>query len=240
MFQDQTAPDLGLHCLFRPVCPKISIFTVQIYYSISYFTSPLFNQIILFLLKINRFVFQDQTAPDQGLHCLFRPVCPKISIFTVQIYYSISYFTSPLFNQIILFLLKINRFVFQDQTAPDLGLHCLFRPVCPKISIFTVQIYYSISYFTSPLFNQIILFLLKINRFVFQDNLTSCFFTMFAIGDKCYDFLLESLCLLRNTWRRIRVSPAFYLGPVVQSIVSLTSSPRGQLVKCSRLYDQIH
>ena len=30
------------------------------------------------------------------------------------------------------------------------------------------------------------------------------------------------------------------LGPVVQSIVSLTSSLRGQLVKCFRLYNQIH
>ena len=24
-------------------------------------------------------------------------------------------------------------FVDLDQTAPDLGLHCLLRPVCPKI-----------------------------------------------------------------------------------------------------------
>ena len=29
-------------------------------------------------------------------------------------------------------------------------------------------------------------------------------------------------------------------GPVVQSIVSLTSSLRGQLVKCFRLYNQTH
>ena len=29
-------------------------------------------------------------------------------------------------------------------------------------------------------------------------------------------------------------------GPVVQSIVSLTSSSRGQLVKCFTLYNQIH
>ena len=45
---------------------------------------------------------------------------------------------------------------------------------------------------------------------------------------------------LLGTVDDVSVLITMFQGPVVQSIVSLTSSSRGQLVKCLRLYNQTH
>ena len=45
---------------------------------------------------------------------------------------------------------------------------------------------------------------------------------------------------LLGTVDDVSVHITMFQGPVVQSIVSLTSSLRGQLVKCLRLYNQTH
>ena len=57
-----------------------------------------------------------------------------------------------------------------------------------------------------------------------------------------FDNLNSELCNVVNFISKLRMNEGFVdQGPVVQSMVSLTSSLRGQLVKCFlRLYNQIH